>query len=133
MDLSKFDTRELADVGVPMPVHTPDGSPLLKGDGSPVTITLLGQDGDTLTKARNAQTNATLRGGLVTAEMARTNEINFMVKATVGWDGIGFGEDETPFTPEAAAKLYRELPWLRDQIRVFIHDRARFIKASQTS
>lgn len=133
MDLTQFDTKSVANTGVPMPVHLPDGSPLLKPDKSPVTITLLGHDSDLLTKVRNSQTNASLRGAPITAEIARTNEINLFAKATVAWDGIGIGEEETEFSEENARRLYREFPWIRDQVRTFIYDRSRFMKASQTS
>lgn len=136
MNLAEIDVAQGANEGVKMHVHGPDGTPLFKPDGeTPVTITLLGQDSDALTRLMNQRANRHLnqRGNrAVTIEQALTDEIAYLVKATVGWDGIGLDEDETVFSEEAATKAYR-IPWLRDQARAHVFDRARFTKASPKS
>lgn len=136
MDLATIDVTDLANEGVAMHVHGPDGSPLFKPDGiTPVTITLLGQDSDKLTRIMNQRGNRHLRQRgptVLTVEQGLKADIEYLVAATVGWDGIGLGEDSTAFSEEAARKAYG-FAWLRDQARAFIFDRARFTKASAES
>lgn len=133
MDLSAIDTAPVANEGAEMHVRDGNGAPLFKADGDPVTITLLGEDSAVLTKLRNQQTNRYLRNQItVTAELAKANETEVFIAATIGWDGVGIGEEETAFSTEAARKLYA-IPVIRDQVRAFIADRASFTKASPTA
>lgn len=137
MNLSDHDVADAANGGVPMHVHAPDGTPLFQPDEkTPVTITLLGQDSDALTRIMNQRANRhlTRRGpGVLTIEQSITDEVSYLAKATVGWDGLGIDEEVTPFSEEAAASAYRRFPWLREQARAFVFDRARFTKASPKS
>lgn len=137
MDLAQVDTASTANAGQKLELRGPDGAPLYKADGvTPVTLTLLGKDSDAFIKARNATANRYLkqRGkAQVTAEGSDADQIAILVRCTVGWDGIGIDEDETPFTPENAARLYNRFRFIREQADEFIDDRANFLKASSTS
>lgn len=139
MNLFDLDTAEMANAGAVLELRGPTGEPLFQDDGvTPVTITLLGEDSDVVTRANNVATNQYLRGGpgaqTITAEVSRANEINKFARATVDWSGID-GPNKKPLecTPENAKALYRRLPWVRDQIRAFISDRGNFMKASPKS
>ncbi|KQS55900.1 hypothetical protein ASG17_07570 [Brevundimonas sp. Leaf363] len=136
MDLLSLDVTDQANAGVAMHLHGPDGVPLFKVDGeTPVTITLLGQDSDKLTRIMNARGNRHMRARgpvTMTVEQGQKADIDYLVAASVGWDGIGLGEDETAFSDDAARTLYGHA-WVRDQARAFIFDRARFTKASAES
>lgn len=136
MDLASLDTAEAANQGAVLELRGPDGSPILQDDKSPVTITLLGDDSDILTKVNNRHANQYLRGGpggsTITAEMTRANEINKFAAATVGWSGIEVDGEVLKHTDENAKALYRRFGWIRDQVRVFIADRANFTKPSRT-
>jgi hypothetical protein len=133
MDLASIDVADLANEGCAMHVHGPDGTPLFKSDEvTPVTIVLLGQDSDKLTRIMNQRGNRHLRARgpiTMTVEQGQKADIDYLVAATVAWDGIGLGEEQTPLSEEAARKAY-SYAWLRDQARAFIFDRARFTKAS---
>lgn len=136
MDLSTFDTSDIANAGAVLELRDPAGNPVLQDDGSPVTITLLGEDSDVVTQASNRNANQFLRGTsaggqAVTAEMSKTNEINKFASATVGWNGIVVDGEAVKFSTDAAKALYRRFPWIRDQVRIFIADRANFMKASR--
>lgn len=136
MDLSTLDTAELANQGALLELRDPAGNPVLQEDGSPVTLTLLGEDSDVVTQVNNRNANQFLRGTsaggqAVTAEMSRTNEINKFATATVGWSGIVVDGEVVTFSLDAAKALYRRFPWIRDQVRTFIGDRANFTKASR--
>ncbi|WP_297803401.1 hypothetical protein [uncultured Brevundimonas sp.] len=135
MDFAQLDTCKLADDGVQHHIVGPDGAPLYTDD-KPVTLTLLGADSAKLTAISNQHANAILRNRnqmQVTAELAMTNEIKRLAAATVGWDGIVLEGEPLPFSEDNAAMLYRRFPWLRDQVRTFIDDRANFLNASPKS
>lgn len=136
MDLSTLDTAELANQGALLELRDPAGNAILQEDGSPVILTLLGEDSDVVTQVNNRNANQFLRGTsaggqAVTAEMSRTNEINKFATATVGWSGIVVDGEAVNFSLDAAKALYRRFPWIRDQVRTFIGDRANFTKASR--
>lgn len=136
MDLSTLDTAELANQGALLELRDPAGNPILQEDGSSVTLTLLGEDSDVVTQVNNRNANQFLRGTsaggqAVTAEMSKTNEINKFAAATVGWSGVVVDGEPLKFSFDAAKALYRRFPWIRDQVRTFIGDRANFTKASR--
>lgn len=136
MDLSTLDTADLANQGAALELRGPDGAPLLQDGGEPITITLLGADSDALTLISTRQTNRYLKNQgqmRVTAELARANELEYLAKATVAWDGIKV-DGKTPDCTEAEARaLYTRFPWITAQARAFIDDRANFMKASPTA
>ncbi len=138
MDLSTLDTAELANQGALLELRDPSGNPILQDDGSPVTLTLLGEDSDVVMQINNRNANQFLRGTSgsgqsVTAEMSRTNEINKFAAATVAWSGVVVDGEPVKLSSDAAKALYRRFPWIRDQVRAFIGDRANFTKASRKS
>lgn len=132
MNLAKLDTAAIANQGAKMEVRGPDGSLLKTAGGAPVTITLLGADSDVAVRARNATTNRLLKNRgrtQITAESALDDTIALLAKCTVGWEGIGIDEDDTPFSQEAAAKLYERFPFIREQADEFVAERANFLQA----
>lgn len=136
MDLSTLDTADLANQGAALELRGPDGSPLLQDDGKPITITLLGADSDALTLISTRQTNRYLKGQgqmRVTAELARSNELEYLAKATVAWDGIKIDGTVPDCTEAEARALYTRFPWITAQARAFVEDRANFLKASPTA
>lgn len=125
-----------ADGSAKMEVRDAAGVPVLKEDGSPITITLLGKDSDAWIKAENAATNRRLAQGTrikLTAEGLKADAIAGLARVTVAWDGVGIGEAETPCTYENAVRLYTQAPAIREQVDEFISDRGNFTKASQGS
>lgn len=135
MDLSTLDTADIANEGAVMELRGPNGAPVLQEDGAPVSITLLGADSNALVRVSNAQTNAYLKQGQVkvTAEGARANELDYLAKATVAWSGVKVDGRDLDCTEENAKALYRRFPWIADQARAFITDRAHFMKASPSN
>ena len=134
MDILSTDTSALANEGAKLELRDASGAPILH-NGDPVTITLLGADSDVYVKASNALTNRALRNRgkvQITAESALTDQINLLAKAVVGWEGIGIGEETTPFSEEAAKKLLR-VRHIRDQVQDFVNDQGNFVKASPKS
>lgn len=137
MDLSTLDTAAASNEGATLELRGPDGNPVLQDDQSPVSITLLGEDSDVVTRHNNVIANQYLRSGLggpaVTAEASRDNEISKFAKATVRWSGIVVDGKELDCNEANAKILYRRFGWIRDQVRAFMGDRARFLQASPNS
>lgn len=131
MDFANLDTADLANEGAVMPVHGPDGQPVLQEDGSPVTLTLLGDDSDALVKFDRITTNAHLRGSqTITAELAEAKQINRLARACVGWTGVILDGEPLKHSEDSAKVLFKRFRWLRQQAAMFISDRANFLKAS---
>lgn len=127
MDLSSFDLS--ADESRVMEVRTPNGDVMMQSDGkSPVTISLLSQDCDTMVKARNLSLNLASKRGRATAESVQADSVRLLAKATTAWDGIGIGEDVTPFSYDNAVKLYTEFPFIKEQVDSFVTERSNFLK-----
>jgi hypothetical protein len=135
MDLSQFDTSG-ANEGAKMEVRDANGVPVLKTDGSPVTITLLGMDSDAYVKHENAATNRRLQQGTrakLTAEGLKADAIAGLAKCTAAWDGFDQNGEPMPCTYENALALYTRYPVIRDQVSEFIADRANFLRTSPIS
>lgn len=136
MDLSAFDTAETANSGAVMELRDPAGAPALQDDGAPITITLLGEDSDTVVKLQNRQTNRALRAPGnqgISAEVSRANVIERLVAATVSWSGVVLDGEPLKCTPENAKTVYTRFGFIRDQAALFITERGNFLKASPTS
>lgn len=128
--LSKFDTVSSANDGAKLELTDANGAAVLKEDGTPLTITLLGKDSDVWIKAENAARNRRLAQGprmKLTAEALESEAIQALAKVTVAWDL------DAPCTYEEAVKVYTRYPLIREQVDLFVADRANFTKASPTS
>lgn len=131
MDFANLDTADLANEGAVMPVHGPDGQPVLQDDGSPVTLTLLGDDSDVLVRFDRITTNEHLRGSkAITAELAEAKQINRLARACVGWSGVVLEGEALKHSEDNAKALFKRFRWLRQQAAMFISERANFLKAS---
>jgi hypothetical protein len=141
MDLGSF---EITDEAVAtMTVYDPRDRmrPLLDGKGNPLTVQLLSADSprarDAARKARvKALMDRPIQGATVeeaadALRNAEKRDLETLVALTTGWSGIGFGDDETPFSPEACLRAYGKLPWLVEQVNSFLNNRANFMKASR--
>lgn len=134
MDFANLDTADLANEGAVMPVHGPDGQPVLQDDGKAVTLTLLGDDSDALVKFDRITANAHLRGSqTITAELAEAKQIGRLARACVSWDGVVLDGEELKHSEDNAKVLFKRFRWLRQQAAMFVSDRANFLKASPQS
>ena len=133
MDLSSFDTAKSADTGAKMQLRNPaDESILLDG----VFITVAGRDSDRFQKAERAQTDFRLEQSRVSGRPAKlssagieADRIKILVACTLGWEGIELDGAALEFSADNAEKLYKRLPWVKEQVDRFIADRANFLKA----
>lgn len=136
MDLDNLNTTANAEAGATMEVsHPATGAPLTQQDGSPITVTLAGQDSDRYRAADRRIANKRLAASSngqrlkLTAEGIEADSLQRLVACTVGWNGVQWGGEPKDCTPENAREAYTRLPWLREQAEAFIADRANFLKA----
>lgn len=134
LDLSRYDIKAVAQWGAGMVVHLPDGTPASGGGGRLVTITLAGMDSDTYGRAERAvrdrllqRAGGAVRGAPISAEPQDAESIELLVACTLAWDGIGDAGGPLPCTPDNARRLYRDFPFLREQVDRFIADRKNFL------
>ncbi len=106
----------------------PDGEPLLKdGTDEPVTIRLMGRDSATFERERRrikkGRKSLKIPRGVVRfgSRQERRDVTQMIAACTISWDGIDYdGQSPFPCNRANAARLYTDLPWLRDQVVRFI-------------
>lgn len=142
MDLSSLSTKQLSEEGAVMTVTDPrTGDPLIDTDGTSVTITLSGVDGqkyrDFQRKLQNRRLKQIGRGPKPKLEFdageMEKEGLELLANCTMGWSGIEWKGQVLPFSVENAILIYSELPWLKDQVDVFIGDRQNFFQKPATS
>lgn len=135
MDLDQLDTRRGADNGFDVQIRHPETD---KPIGT--VITVMGMDSDTyqqkaLEHQRGRMQRVAKKGRMAIADPAAMEEqaIELLVAATVSWSGLKKGGEEVPFSAAAAHSIYRDFPWIREQVDEAIHDRANFLPGSSKS
>ncbi len=134
MDLSTLSTKQKSEEGVVMTVEDPrTGEPLLDDQGEGVTITVAGSDSKAYrTYSRKIQNKRlkNLKPGQrslnIDSEEMEEEALELMCKCTLGWSGIAWQGEALECTPQNAKMLFTELGWLREQVDIFITDRANF-------
>jgi len=135
MDLNQLDTIAVGEQGVPMQVkHPVSGEPLTKDDGTPQTITLAGHDSDRFRAAQRANTDRRLKSQrrVASAEEIDKENLELLVAVTLGWDIQVDGQTPEP-SKAKIREIYTRFPWMREQVDVFVGDRANFLPSSATS
>ncbi len=130
MDFADLDVSSAADSGATLHIeHPTTGEPLFTEAGKPITVRVKGADSKSFRQEmhRLAEAQAGKRQK-VTRAKAETNAIELLASVTIGWDGIVWEGEPLKFSEENARMLYRERPWLREQVDEFIADRANFFK-----
>ncbi len=131
MDLNELDLAEMADGGADLELEHPVTGELLDHEGKKFIITLAGTDSAAY---RNKQRE--LQSKRIAKMSRKRNNKDFILSdedtsallaaATIGWSGIMVGGEEIEFSTAAAKKLYLERNWIREQVDVFVGDRANF-------
>jgi len=135
MDLDTLNTRAGANAGFDVELRHPE-----TGDKIGPTIRVMGADSDAyrdkqLEQNRGRMERAARKGRMAapTPEQMEQQGIELLVAATAGWQGLKRGGVELAFSAEAAGTLYRDFPWIREQVDEAIHTRANFLPRSATS
>lgn len=117
-------------------------APLVDGDGTPMTITMLSMDCE---QARDANRRirakrlldrnpiVTVNDAVSSLRTAELSDIELVASAATAWSGIGLDEPETKFSTGKVIEAYTRLPWLFEQANLFLGNRANFMKASRSA
>ena len=134
MDLSTLSTKQKSEEGVVMEVEDPrTGDPLLDDDSNAITITVAGSDSKAYrTYSRKIQNRRlkNLKPGQrkidLDSESMEVEQLELMSKCTLAWSGVAWNGALLECNYANALMLFTELGWLRDQVDIFITDRANF-------
>jgi hypothetical protein len=131
-DISLLDTIANSNAGEKVYlVHPATSEPFTNADGSPMYITVLGQDSDkwrdnrhTILDRRNA-----LKKSKVPAKEIDMTLINSLAAITSGWS-ITLGGQQPSCTPDNVRAVYVKYPWVMRQIQAYFDDESNFSKVS---
>lgn len=129
MDLNDINLTEAAEIGAELILEHP-----VTGEPLDIVIHLAGTDSSAYRMKQKEITGKRI------AKMARGKKPDFaasdseacelLAACTLGWDGILEGGEEVKFSKESAKNLYMEHNWIREQVDLFIGDRANFFTKS---
>lgn len=131
VSLAKFDTKTKATEGLEIELRD-----FRTGEGAGAFVTILGQDSDAyrnahveLLRARAGAVSVSGREEATQAEI-EGDVIELLARCTVGWRNLD-GEDGQPLvhSHEAAIRLHRDFPLIREQIDLAIGNRRSFLMA----
>lgn len=137
MDLEQFDTVSVASKGAVMELLHPDtGVPLKDDDGTTVTITLQGADGEKFRDRQRRTFDDQLQGrrrrkskspSPKSAEELESESVELLADLTVEWHGIGLDGASLECSWDNAVAVYQRFPWIREQADAFVVDRGNFL------
>lgn len=134
MDLASLDLTAAADRGADMKLEHPvTGAPLMTEAGEPISIRLLGNDSREFRAAIGELAEKQAGKRRQSLDAAEAHSVELLARLTTGWHGIVFGGEELPFTRANAERIYRERPWIREQVDKFIGERGNFFKGGATA
>jgi hypothetical protein len=137
MDLSKFNVSKQAEQGAWCELENPaTGEALTDDDSRPVAIKVLGVDSKAWReKNREFQRKRfhkmrRTKSKNIDHTMSDEDTCELLAECTVEWTGLVEDGEAIAFTKEAAFDLFMKYPWIREQVDVFIGDRANFFPSA---
>lgn len=127
-DLDVFDDlQKRQNAGIDVPISGPDGKSL------GFSIRVAGPDSDLQRQAEEDIVNERIErqdgSSMKAADLAEAR-LRALARVTLGWGEFRRGGAVYPYSYENAVKLYRDLPFIRDQINAKAGSRAAFMKPS---
>ncbi len=104
----------------------------VSGEKLNIEITVASPDSEVYRKAsmrvQNEQLQFAMKNrGKTTAERLAENSLEILVGATIGWKGIAEKGTPLPCTPDNVRRVYKMLPFIREQVDEFLGDRRNFL------
>jgi len=124
VDLSQFDTKKTSEEGVWVEIENPiDGEPL------GIHFKILGSDSEVYNKQIRKNKDKMMKQGMrnIKSENLEVEEIELLVACTVDWDNIVDNGEKLECTKENVRYVYKNYPWIKDQVDDFIGDRSNFL------
>lgn len=136
MDLN-LHLAQSSDEGADMALRHPVTDEVLHGDDEqPIVFRLAGSDSGRW-RRKIKQLGARLaekRNRKLTPDQAEAQGAELLACVTLGWsENFTVDGEPLPFSEDAARKLYLAQPWIREQVDLFVGDRANFLLDSKTS
>lgn len=135
---------DIADIGSPSQTavcelfHPETDERLTDESGKPMTITVHGIDSDRYKQFSHRDQNRKIQQAQrtgkvnVTAEGLDEQGLRMVAECTEDWYIVVGGE--TPaFSKEKAMEIYRQYPWIREQVDTFMADRKAFLTSSSAA
>lgn len=133
MDLANLDTKTAMEKGAVLQLRHPATNELLFADDAkkkPMTITLMGIDGETFSKIRREnQRKLSKANKSFNPEDADEQGLDTLAALTKDWANLVLGGKPLEFSRDNARKLYSDYPWIRELVNEFCSLRENFIKA----
>jgi hypothetical protein len=114
--------------------HPATLEPILKADGTEMSITVYAPHSKVYKDALHEQTNRRLQKAQKTKKFSMTSEeveqssLEVLARVTKEWD-IVLGGKTPKLDIQSATELYRDYPWIKDQVEEAVNDNASFLKA----
>ena len=103
---------------------------VIQNDGRPMTITVYGIESKKYQQVKSAIHNKRLaHRGPMTAEKEFSYDMDLLADCTASVDNLDLGDG--PISIENIRKEYVESKWLRDQVDMFMADRAAFLEEQE--
>lgn len=122
---------EAEDNGTFVHIHGLDESPLFFTDGEeekPVGIIVAGAHSRRYREIEGIQRKRKLRPRDLTGERAMEDSLERAAHCTISWQGFSADGVVVPFSRENAKTLYRECPWVLEQVAEAMQEHSRFFK-----
>jgi len=130
MDLNDINLEEKADEGAEVILEHPVTGEPLEHDGKPMSIKVSGTDSAAYRKKQRELHNRRLqkiaKGRKPDFTNSDSEACELLAACTIGWSGIVAGGEVVKFSQSEARSLYEQHAWIREQVDLFIGDRANF-------
>lgn len=113
-----------------------DGTtPIMQSVNARVTITLVSSDSHEYTSVYKSQVTSTIgkigrrgkaRKNAVTGDTVAEDKLELLTACTKSWVGWQDGGKDFPCNPKNALALYTRLPFVREQVEEYVHERGNF-------
>jgi len=123
VDLSQYDTKKSSEEGAWLEIESPTGEPL------GIHFKILGVDSEVYNKQLRKNQDKMMKKGMknIKSENIEVEGIELLVACTVDWEGIADNGEDLGCTKENVRYVYKNYPWIKDQIDEFIGDRSNFL------
>lgn len=131
MDFANLDLTKHADTPETMDVMHPVTDTPLMVDGQKVQITVLGAESSKARQLIDSFSRKALssRNQQMSPDRAKEFQIELLTACTVSWANVQLNGQMLEPTKDNIMMMYRDYPWLRQQVDAFMSNRANFFKA----
>lgn len=123
---------ETEDKGIAVHIFGLDEKPLFHGENGdkPVTITVAGAHSKTFRRVEERLRKRKIKPRQLTGEVIHEDNVYKVAACTLGWDGFYVDAQPIECNLENAKMLYKQCPWVMDQVMEAMNDHASFFESS---